>query len=85
MGFRTSFGPQVWGFAPVLAPKYGVSHQFYPDFTLKSENAELTVIERTIIESLSHPLQQRFLKTIQSMHFNKKFGSIEVYEPRNIK
>jgi len=60
MVFRSQIGLKVWCFGRKSVSKYGVSVANYPDFTLKSENAELTVIEVTIIESLSLPLQQRF-------------------------
>ena len=63
MGFRLQNACQVWGFGYKMPAKYGVSVTKTPDFTLKSKNAELTIIDITIIESLSLSLQQRLSKT----------------------
>ena len=69
MAFRSLKAFQVWRFGRKLVSKYGISVAQNPDFTLKSENAELMPLELTIIESLTTPEN---LKNFPEMSILKK-------------
>ena len=74
MAFRSLKAFQVWRFGRKLVSKYGISVAQNPDFTLKSENAELMPLELTKFAMYKPPfIVQTSTHRIMRQHKGRKW------------